>query len=131
MKFTTIFFHLALFLLMASCQAEEELVLQEGEIHGAVHEANIGRVTFMGEAIPMEKYTEKDFLTSFGLRDNVDFNIRIFLGKTLTYYLHELAPDLPVSQLCKKGNYQFSFYVDDKTKMAEPGTGNNSFPKHG
>lgn len=126
MKFTTIFFHLALFLLMASCQAEEELVLQEGEIHGAIHEANIGRATFMGEAIPMEEYAEKDFLTSFGLRDNVDFNIRIFLGKTLTYYLHELEPDLPVSQLCKKGNYQFSFYVDDKLIYQEnldPGAG--------
>ena len=103
MKFTTIFFHLALFLLMASCQAEEELVLQEGEIHGAIHEANIGRATFMGEAIPMEEYAEKDFLTSFGLRDSVDFNIRIFLGKTLTSCI----------------------------KMAEPGTGSNSSPKHG
>ena len=126
MKFNIAIFYLALLVLASSCQAEEELVLQEGEIHGAIHEANIGKVTFMGEAIPMEDYSEKDFLTSFGLKDNVDLNIRVFLGKTLAYYLHELAPGLSVNQLCKKGNYQFTFYVDGKLIYQEnldPGAG--------
>ena len=58
MKFNIAIFCLALLALASSCQAEEELVLQEGEIHGAIHEANIGKVTFMGEPIPMEDYSE-------------------------------------------------------------------------
>ena len=126
MKFSVTFFYIAAIVLLSSCQAEEELVLQEGEIHGALHEANIGRITFMEEAIPIEDYSEKDFLTTIELRDKVDLNIRVFLGKTLTYYLHELAPELSVSQLCRKGNYQFSFYVDGKMIYREnltPGAG--------
>ncbi|GJM34120.1 MAG: hypothetical protein DHS20C18_31210 [Saprospiraceae bacterium] len=120
MKLSTLLIALGLILCLTSCNtAEEELVLQEGEIHGDLHQANIGKITFMGDPIPIDEYTEKDFLTAFDLSDNVDLNIRVFLGKTLTYYLHELAPDLPVNELCKKGNYQFSFYVDNRLVYTE------------
>ena len=131
MKYTTIFLLLGLMLLGTACQGpEEELVLQEGEIYGPMHQANIGRITFMGDVIPAKEYRAKDFLKSFDLKDEVNFNVRIYLGRTLTAYLHDLAPELTVNELCKKGNYQFSFFVDDSLIYKEnlnQGAGSCSF----
>ncbi len=104
----------SLFLLLLACSTPEELVLQEGEVSGALHEANVGKITFMNGYIPYEEYSEDRFLESVDLKEDVNLNIRTFLGKTLTWYMHELAPDLTVNQLCTKGNYQFTFYVDGR-----------------
>ena len=79
-----------------------------------LHKANIGKITFMEKPIPMESYKRSDFLTSFTLKDSCDFNIRVFLSVSLTNSLHLLAPELTADELTKKGNYQFSFYVDKK-----------------
>jgi CubicO group peptidase (beta-lactamase class C family) len=35
-----------------------------------------------------------------------------FMGNSLTNYLHRLAPQLSVEDLVRKGNYQFSYFVD-------------------
>jgi CubicO group peptidase (beta-lactamase class C family) len=38
----------------------------------------------------------------------------MFLGKTLTYYLSQLEPQLTTRELCDSGNFQLTFLVDDK-----------------
>lgn len=84
-----------------------------------VHKAKIGEIAFMGKPVPIENFSEANFLTSFELKENTDFNIRVFLGNSLTNYLHLLSPQLTVDELTKNGNYQFTFFVNDKKIYVE------------
>ncbi len=114
MKNQNLFPLLFLVLAFMACSTPEELVLQEGEVTGDLHKANIGKLTFMKGYVPYKEYSEDQFLKSVVLTEDLNLNIRTFLGKTLTWYLQELAPNLTVNELCAKGNYQFTFYVDGK-----------------
>ncbi|KIA86106.1 serine hydrolase domain-containing protein [Kaistella jeonii] len=84
-----------------------------------VHKANIGKIAFMGETIPIENFKQADFLKTFELKEKTDLNIRVFLGNSLTNYLHLLSPQLSAAELTKTGNYQFTFFVDDKKIYVE------------
>lgn len=84
------------------------------QITNPLHKANIGKITFMRENIPLEQYKESDFLTTFHLTPASGLNIRVFMANSITNYLHQLAPELPLEVLVKSGNFQFSFFVDDK-----------------
>lgn len=88
-------------------------VVQADSIKYKIHRDNIGKITFMDGNIPLEQYDITDFLTSFNLNMESNLNIRVFLANSITNYMHNLAPDLSVEELNLKGNYQFSFYVDD------------------
>lgn len=84
-----------------------------------IHKANIGKIAFMSKVVPIETFTQKDFLTTFELKENTDLNIRVFLGNSLTNYLYLLSPQLSADELTKSGNYQFTFFVDNKKVYAE------------
>ncbi len=102
----------ALYLLFSNAVfGQTDLVKSEG-ITSPLHQANIGKVTFMAKPIPIENYKEADFLQTFELKETGDLNIRVFMGNSLTNYLHRLAPELTAAELVKSGNYQFSFFVD-------------------
>ncbi len=79
-----------------------------------LHRANVGKITFMDRNIPLEIYKESDFLTTFELKQESNLNIRVFLANSITNYMHPLAPELSADELNVKGNYQFSFFVDNK-----------------
>lgn len=106
-------FILAIFAYTA-CSNEEPLTLNEGEILNELHETNVGKIAFMGTYIPFSEFEQTDFASSLMLSPNSEINIRMFLAKTLTYYLQELEPALSVRELCGKGNFQLTFYVDDQ-----------------
>lgn len=84
-----------------------------------IHKTNIGKIAFMKQTIPIEKFSETDFLRSFELKEKADLNIRVFMGNSLTNYLHLLSPQLNAEELTKNGNYQFSFFVDSKKIYVE------------
>lgn len=84
-----------------------------------LHEANIGNIVFMTSLKHLHKYDENDFLSSFEIRDESDLTFTAFFDNSLTNYLHELAPDLTADELLQKGNYQFSFYVDEQLIYTE------------
>ena len=84
-----------------------------------IHNANIGKIAFMGQTVPIENFKQSDFLTSFELKEKTDLNIRVFLGTSLTNHLHLLSPQLTADELTKNGNYQFSFFVDGKKIYVE------------
>ncbi|MDI5887590.1 serine hydrolase domain-containing protein [Flavobacterium yafengii] len=84
-----------------------------------VHKSNIGKIAFMGQAIAIENFKETDFLKSFELKEKTDLNIRVFLEKSLTNYLHFLSPQSTADELTKNGNYQFTFFVDSKKIYVE------------
>lgn len=91
----------------------KDLVTTEG-ISTDLHKANVGKISFMNGNIPLDQYKESDFLTSFNLTRKSDLNIRVFMSNSVTNYLHQLAPDLPMEELLEKGNLQFAFYIDGR-----------------
>ena len=107
---------LAIGLLVTSCADEEQLplTLDTGVILNEIHRSNIGNIAFMKNWIPIEQFKQHDFLDEISLSSDSDFGLRLFLDKSLTYYLNQLEPDLSVRELCDKGNFQVSFLVDDK-----------------
>ncbi len=109
------------------CGVDSLDFVKDNGITSVLHEQNAGKVTFMGAPVPIEKYSEADFLSSFEISDTCDFNIRVFLERSLTNELHTLAPSLTSEELTSNGNYSFTFYVDGKkiyTENLNPGAGN-------
>lgn len=84
-----------------------------------IHKENIGKIAFMKKNIAIENFKQADFLTAFELKEKTDLNIRVFLGNSLTNYLHKLSPQLAAEELTKNGNYQFTFLVDNKKIYVE------------
>ena len=84
-----------------------------------IHKSNIGKIAFMGKTIAIENFKEADFLKSFEQNEKSDLNIRVFLGNSLTNYLHLLSPQSTSEELTKSGNYQFTFIVDSKKVYSE------------
>ena len=97
---------------------QTDIVKNEG-ITSSIHKENIGKIAFMQQSIAIENFKQTDFLKSFELKENADLNIRVFLGNSLTNYLHALSPELSAEELIKNGNYQFTFLVDDKKIYVE------------
>jgi CubicO group peptidase (beta-lactamase class C family) len=89
-------------------------IVQTDGIKNSLHKANIGTITFMNGNIPLDEYKETDFLKTFELKLATNLNIRVFLNNSITNYMHQLAPTLSADELNLKGNYQFSFFVDNK-----------------
>nr|WP_262908143.1 serine hydrolase [Chryseobacterium sp. LC2016-29] len=52
-------------------------------------------------------------------QEDKDLDIRVFQDNSLVNYLHQLNPSLTADELLKKGNYQFTFYVDGKIIYVE------------
>ena len=84
-----------------------------------IHKANIGKIAFMTKTVPIETFNQADFLKTFEYVEKTDLSIRVFLGNSLTNYLHLLAPQLTADELTKSGNYQFVFFVDNKKVYVE------------
>ncbi len=102
----------AFFLLLSGTVfGQTDIVKSEG-ITSPLHRANLGRITFTAKPVAIESYKETDFLKTLELKETADFSIRAFMGNSLTNYLHRLAPELPIDDLARKGNYQFAFFVD-------------------
>ncbi len=89
-------------------------IVQTDGIKNPLHKAHIGAITFMNGNIPLEQYKETAFLKTFELKVATNLNIRVFLNNSITNYMHQLAPTLTADALNLKGNYQFSFFVDNK-----------------
>lgn len=93
--------------------------VKSDSIQYPIHKASIGKIAFMEQNIPIEQFKETDFLRSFELKEKKDLHIRIFLGNSLSNYLHQLSPALSADELTKNGNYQFSFLVDGQKIYVE------------
>lgn len=109
-----------IFLLMsATIFAQTTDFVKSDSITYPIHKENIGRIAFMKKNIAIENFKQADFLTAFELKEKTDLNVRVFLGNSLTNYLHKLSPQLSAEDLAKNGNYQFTFLVDNKKIYVE------------
>lgn len=107
-----------------------DLVKSKG-ILSPKHKANVGKIkftsagissfTFEGESYKDESFEiqEKDFLESFEISEKNTLYLNAFFDNSLTNYLHQLNPELNADELLKKGNFQFSFFLDDQLLYTE------------
>ncbi len=96
----------------------QDLVIEDS-ISYPIHKSNIGKIAFMSDIIPIEQFTASDFLISLELTEKTDLNMRVFLGNSLTNYLHQLVPELTATELVQNGNYQFTFLIDSQIVYTE------------
>ena len=83
-----------------------DIVKTEG-IKSELHRANIGKIIFTSRSVPISELKESDFLKTYVLTNKSDLFINVFLGNSITNYMHFIAPELSADELAKSGNYQF------------------------
>lgn len=69
--------------------------------------------------INIEKNTLNDYSKSFTLNKDEYLNLHFTLEKPLVKSIQDLAPHLKENELLEKGNFQFSFFVDNKLIYVE------------
>lgn len=79
-----------------------------------LHQQQAGNIIFTDRDIPATTLQPSNFLHQYTLTHKSNLFITVFMGNSLTNYLHQLAPTLPVDSLTRLGGYQFSFYVDNQ-----------------
>ena len=84
-----------------------------------LHKKYISKVVFLDKTVALDQLKESDLLKTTLFQEDKDLDIRIFMGNSLVNYLHQMEPSLSPDELLKKGNYQFSFYVDGKLIYTE------------
>ena len=114
MRKTLVISMIVLFFISCKNTPEPPLTLSLGKLSSEMHKNNIGKIAFMSDWIPLDDFSEKYFINELSLSSTSDFGFRMFLGKTLTFYLSQLEPDLSVRELCENGNFQLTFFVDNK-----------------
>jgi CubicO group peptidase (beta-lactamase class C family) len=89
------------------------IVTNQG-ITSAFHRANLGKIVFTSQNIPVSALAQKDVLTEYTLTNKSDLFMTVFMDNSMTNYLHALAPDLTADSLVKMGNYQFALFIDGR-----------------
>ncbi|UWX60718.1 beta-lactamase family protein [Chryseobacterium oranimense] len=84
-----------------------------------LHKKYINKVIFLDKTVAPDQLKESDIITATEFQEDKDLDIRIFMDNSLVNYLHQLDHSLSSDELLKKGNYQFSFYVDGKLIYTE------------
>lgn len=99
--------------------AKSQNITEPEPITNSLQAVNIGKIVFLRNSIPLEQLKDSDFLETAQIKKENNFYIRMFMGNSLTNYLHQLNSNLSVDELIKNGNFQFTFSVDDKTIYTE------------
>jgi len=94
--------------------AQQKDIVKNQGITSPLHQANIGKIIFTSKSIPLTELKESDFINNYELTNKSDLFITVFMGNSITNYMHVIAPDLSAGELVKVGNYQFSLLVDNK-----------------
>jgi CubicO group peptidase (beta-lactamase class C family) len=90
-----------------------DLVKTQG-ITSPLHVAHTGQIIFTDRSIPASELKEANFLQTYTLTNKSNLFITVFMGNSLTNYMHRVAPALPADSLTKKGGYQFALYIDGR-----------------
>lgn len=94
-------------------------IVEPEKIENSVQKNHLNEIMFLDKVISLENTKETDFLKSMTFPEDKDLDIRVFQDNSLVNYLHQLNPSLTADELLKKGNYQFTFYVDGKIIYVE------------
>lgn len=99
--------------------AQSKNIVEPEKIENPIQKKNLNKIVFLDKMIPFDNLKESDFLKTMTFQEDKDFDIRVFMDNSLLNYLHQLDSNLTADELLKKGNYQFSFYVDGKLTYTE------------
>lgn len=116
---------LSVLIFISGFSLSQNLVEPE-KIENPVQKNHLNKIFFLDQVIPLENTKETDFLKTLTFQEDKDLDLRIFPDNSLVNYLHQLDSSLSADELLKKGNYQFSFYIDGKliyTEDLNPGAG--------
>ena len=94
--------------------AQQKDIVKNQGITSSLHQANIGKIIFTSKSIPVSELKETDFLEVYTLTNKSDLFFTVFMGNSLTNYMHIIAPELSAGELVKTGNYQFSLFIDNQ-----------------
>lgn len=78
------------------------------------YKEHVGKINFTEVAVQKGQTESVNFLSRYVFTNRSNLFIAVSLEKSLTEFLGLLAPNLPTDPLAKTGNYQFSFYIDDR-----------------
>lgn len=95
-------------------QGQSKNIVNPEKIENPIQKKYSGKIVFLTQNTALENLKDSDFLSSSVFQENGDLGIHAFFDNSLVNYLHQLEPNWTVDELLKKGNYQFSFYVDGK-----------------
>ncbi|WP_404985239.1 serine hydrolase domain-containing protein [Chryseobacterium sp. M5] len=107
-------FLLALIFVFCLSFGQTSNIVEPEKIENSVQKKHLNEIMFLDKTISLENTKETDFLKSMTFQEDKDLDIRVFQDNSLVNYLHQLNPSLTADELLKKGNYQFTFYVDGK-----------------
>lgn len=94
-------------------------IIEPEKIENSVQKKHLNQIVFLDKVISLDNLKESDLLKTMTFQEDKDFDVRVFLDNSLVNYLHQLDDSLTADELLKKGNYQFSFYVDGKLLYTE------------
>lgn len=109
-----LFVFILLQLFVGTLFAQTTNIVTNQGITSAFHQANLGKVLFTAKNISVSQLRQADVLREYMFTNKSDLFMTVFMGNSMTNYLHELAPDLPADSVVKIGNYQFALYVDGR-----------------
>ncbi|RLJ33700.1 CubicO group peptidase (beta-lactamase class C family) [Chryseobacterium sp. 7] len=95
-------------------QGQSKNIIDVEKIENPIQKKYSGKIVFLTQNTALENLKDSDFLSSLVFQENGDLGIHAFFDNSLVNYLHQLEPSWTADELLKKGNYQFSFYVDGK-----------------
>ena len=100
-----------------SCAQEQtkkatDIVESDG-VKTTLHNKNVGKIRFSSNSYGQKVISHNDFISHYEISDHSNLNLIAYMDNSLTNYLHQLDTSLTAEALVKKGNYQFSFYLDD------------------
>ncbi|MFS4471024.1 serine hydrolase domain-containing protein [Chryseobacterium sp. T20] len=95
-------------------QGQSKDIINAEKTENPIQKKYSGKIVFLAQNMATENLKDSDILNSTVFQENGDLGIHAFFDNSLVNYLHQLEPGWSVDELLKKGNYQFSFYVDGK-----------------
>jgi CubicO group peptidase (beta-lactamase class C family) len=101
-------------LLVTNLFAQQVNIVTNQGITSAFHQANLGKIVFTARNIAASELRPEDVLQEYTFTNKSDLFMTVFMGNSMTNYLHYLAPHLTADSVVKIGNYQFALYVDDR-----------------
>lgn len=88
--------------------------LLKSDYNDEFYSKNIGKIVFLPAFKNSHQIKESDLVKKYTLTNKSDLSFVAFFDKSLTDYKSELSPNIEKDSLFRKGNYQFTLWIDDK-----------------
>ncbi|ASK28714.1 serine hydrolase [Chryseobacterium sp. T16E-39] len=79
-----------------------------------LYSENIGKIAFLSSFKNAKQIKENDLIKKYTLTNKSDLSFIAFFDHPLTTYKSKLSPNIVKDSLFRKGNYQFTLWIDNK-----------------